>query len=115
MILTLLDDKLRIEWEWWEQLWGINFEKVWDIPLSHIQDATADRPSFCWWEIRAPGTFVPALIKAGTYYTERGKEFWYATNNGNFLVLELREEEFVRIVLTLEEHELWKSRITERL
>ena len=115
MILNLLGDKLQIEWEWWEQLWGVNFEKVWDIPLNHIQNVTAERPSFRWWEIRAPGTFVPALIKAGTYYTDQGKEFWYATNNRDFLVLELQQEQFERIVLTLEENEVWKSQLSECL
>ena len=30
-------------------------------------------------EIKAPGTSIPGLIKAGTFYSNRGKEFWYVT------------------------------------
>jgi len=44
------------------------------------------------------GTYLPEVIKAGTYYTPRGKEFWYVTKKG-CLVLELRDEPYKRIIL----------------
>ena len=31
-----------------------------------------------------PVTFIPGVIKAGTYLTNRGKEFWYVTRKNRF-------------------------------
>jgi len=115
MILNIVGDKLQIEWEWYEQLWGANLEKTWKIPLSHIQAVTTEEPATSWAEIRAPGTFFPGIIKAGTYYSNRGKEFWYVTNDRDYLVLSLQEESFKKIILTLEQNEDWRSRIAETL
>ncbi|MBC6478057.1 MAG: hypothetical protein GDA56_09950 [Hormoscilla sp. GM7CHS1pb] len=115
MILNIVGDKLQIEWEWYEQLWGANLEKTWEIPLSHIQAVTTEEPASSWTEIRAPGTFFPGIIKAGTYYSNRGKEFWYVTNDRDYLVLSLQEESFQKIILTLEQNEDWRSRIAETI
>jgi hypothetical protein len=61
----------------------------------------------------APGTFLPGAIKAGTYYTPRGREFWYVTKDKDYLVLELQDEPFKKIILTLEQNQLWVQRILE--
>ncbi|HBB30874.1 MAG TPA: hypothetical protein DDZ80_15230 [Cyanobacteria bacterium UBA8803] len=111
MNLSIIDNKLRIELEWYEQLWAFNWDKILEIPLAHIESATTDEPPSNWQEIRAPGTFLPGVIKAGTYYTTRGKEFWYVTKDGNYLVLELRDASFKKIALTLEQNQLWVERI----
>ena len=45
------------------------------IPLQNIKNVSAELPKPTWKEIKAPGTFIPGLIKAGTYYTDKGQEF----------------------------------------
>ncbi|WP_254444709.1 hypothetical protein [Anabaena sp. UHCC 0187] len=79
MELSIIDDKLQIEFSLKEQLLAVRFNKIWQIPLTHIIQVTTDLPPNDWKELRAPGSFVPGVIKAGTYYTDRGKEFWYVT------------------------------------
>ena len=113
MILSIVGDKLRIDWEWFEQLLAFSFDKAFEIPLTHIERITTDEPASSWTEIRAPGTYFPGMIKAGTYYTNRGKEFWYVTRSRDYLVLDLKDEPFKRIILTLEHNELWQERINE--
>jgi len=113
MNLSIIDKILRIDLEWYEQLWAFNWDKTLEIPLAHIASATTDEPPSSWTEIRAPGTFLPGVIKAGTYYTPRGKEFWYVTKDKDYLVLELRDEPFKKIILTLEQNELWVQRIVD--
>lgn len=111
MILSLIGDKLTIEWEWFEQLWAFHWQKTLEIPLDHIQRVTTEEPASSWMEIRAPGTFIPRIIKAGTYYTARGKEFWYVTRDRDYLCLELKYEPFNKIVLTLDRNTSWLERI----
>ena len=111
MILGLIGNTFSIEWEWFEQLWAFNLEKTFEIPLERIESASTEEPPSDWLELRAPGTFFPGLIKAGTYYTLRGKEFWYVTQDRNYLVLKLRDFDFQTIVLTLDNAASWSERI----
>jgi len=113
MNLNIVDQKLRIELEWYEQLWAFTLDKVWQIPLNHITSVSTDEPPSSWTEIRAPGTALPGVIKAGTYYSSRGKEFWYVTRDRDYLVLGLRDEAYQKIVLTLDQNQLWAERIQQ--
>jgi hypothetical protein len=116
MQFNIVDDQLQIEFALHEQLLAVRLHKIWSIPLNQITQVTTELPPNTWKEIRAPGSFVPGLIKAGTYYTDRGKEFWYVTrknNFGNVLNIELESEDYKRIVLNNVENYLeWQQRIT---
>ncbi|MCT7986305.1 hypothetical protein NG796_23825 [Laspinema sp. A4] len=111
MKLNLMDDTLQIELDFWEQFWAFSFEKVLTTPLSHIVNVSTEEPKSNWAEIRAPGTFLPGVIKAGTYYNTGGKEFWYVTRDKDYLTLELRDEPFKRIILTIDNALDWANRI----
>lgn len=60
-----------------------------------------------------PGTYFPGLIKAGTYYTRNGKEFWYVIRGKNYLTIELENESYKRIVLGLDENQEWVGKINK--
>jgi len=114
MNLKITAHQLQIELEWYEQLWAFYLPKTIEIPLEHIEQATTEEPLSTWLEIRAPGTFLPGVIKAGTYYTKQGKEFWYVTKEKDYLTLELKDEPFKRIILTLEQNDIWVERINQQ-
>ena len=83
-----------------------------EIPLKNIREARAKRPETCWWrDIRMPGTYFPGLIKAGTYYTRNGKEFWFVVKGKDYLTIELENESYKRIVLGVDENEEWAEKI----
>lgn len=113
MNLNLSENKLQIELEWFEQLWAFTLNKTIEIPLPRITRVTTEEPQSNWSEIRAPGTFLPGVIKAGTYYTRRGREFWYVTDDKNYLTLEIDNEYYKRIVLTFVGNEVWADRINQ--
>jgi hypothetical protein len=64
------------------------------IPITQIIEVSATLLPPTWKEIRAPGTAIPALIKAGTYYTSRGKEFWMLKKKDNPIRIELSNNNF---------------------
>jgi hypothetical protein len=111
MQLSLEDDKLSIEFEWYEQLWAVRFDRVIEISIAHIQTVSTAEPQCNWAAVRAPGTFVPGIIKAGSYYTKQGKEFWYVTDDKNYLTLELQDESYRRVIVTIPESRSWFDRI----
>lgn len=115
MHLSIIDQKLQIEFTFQEQLLAVRFHKLWEIPLTHIQQVTTAEPQSSWKELRAPGSFIPGLIKAGTYYTNRGKEFWYVNRETNYLSIELQDESYQRIILTINDNEVWQQRLNEAI
>jgi len=108
MKLTIYEGKLRIDLSDLEKVLAI--KRDFEIPLEHIVEVRTEAPEISWREIRAPGTYLPGVIKAGTYYTPRGKEFWYVTKKG-CLVLELRDEPYRRIILSVERYKQWAESI----
>jgi hypothetical protein len=60
-----------------------------------------------------PEFFLPEVIKTGTYYTDQGKEFWYVTQDRNYLILELKDEPYKRIILTLNNNESWQQTLSQ--
>ncbi|MBD1939018.1 hypothetical protein [Microcoleus sp. FACHB-68] len=113
MNLSIVNNRLYIELEWYEQLWAFTLNKTFEIPLEHIEQVTNEEPLSNWAELRAPGTFLPGVIKAGTYYTKQGKEFWYVTKDKNYLTLELNDEPYKRIIFTLDDNEVWQEKINQ--
>jgi hypothetical protein len=115
MKLHLENDTLTIELEWYEQLWAFTLDRQIRIPFNHINRVTTAEPESNWAEIRAPGTFLPGVIKAGTYYTKRGKEFWYVTADKDYLTLELHDETYRRVIITIPDNIAWCERIERAL
>ncbi|WP_353932665.1 hypothetical protein WJM97_08795 [Okeanomitos corallinicola TIOX110] len=115
MNLNIIDDCLQIEFTFTEQLLAARLHKSWQIPLTNIIQVTTELPPNTWKEIRAPGTAIPGVIKTGTYYTDRGKEFWYVrrkNNFGNVLNIQLANESYQRIVLNnIENNDEWQQKL----
>lgn len=111
MKLSITDNKLMLNLEWYEQLWAFNLNKTLEISLKNITEISTAEPESNWAEIRAPGTFVPGIIKAGTYYSKIGREFWYVTQEKNYLTLQLKDEYYKKIIITIDEREMWADRI----
>ena len=112
MNLSTESDFLRIDLKWWEKILSIHGS--FKIPLSHIISANTNHPPFTWKEIRCPGSYLPGVIKAGTYYSGRGKEFWCTTKGKNILQIELDCERFSRLVLEIADNTSWKDSILHK-
>jgi ssDNA-binding replication factor A large subunit len=113
MLLSIVEEQLQIEFTWKEQLFAVRFHKLWQIPLTNIAEVTTAKPQSNWKEIRAPGSFIPGIIKAGTYYTDKGKEFWYVNKDSNYLNIELQDESYKRIILTVDNNDYWQQQLTQ--
>ena len=71
------------------------------IPLAHIRAVRTD-PSvkLGWWKgWRMPGTHVPGLIVAGTYYQGRRRIFWDVVRTTRTIVVDLTGERYDQLVV----------------
>ena len=51
---------------------------------------------------RIPGTYIPWIISAGTYYGRKRKEFWDVTSWGTSVELELENEKYTKVIVDVE-------------
>ncbi len=111
MKISITRDEIRISFSVTKKI--LSVKGSFKIPLKHIVRVTTQKPKPTWKEIKAPGTFIPGLIKAGTYYTDKGREFWFVTKGKGILNLELKNESYKRIILGLDANVKWAKKISE--
>lgn len=73
-----------------------------EIPLGHLREVRrAERGIMSgWWKgLRAPGTFLPGVIVAGTYYQRGEKIFWDVCDDSRAIVIELAGESYDRLIV----------------
>ena len=111
MKLEIIKGNLRIDFGDLNRLLGI--KGGFEIPLQNIVKAGTEAHRTGWVETRAPGVHLPGTTKSGTYYTPRGKEFWYVTPDKGILVLELEDETYKRIIISIDEKKEWAEKINK--
>ena len=82
-----------------------------ELSLADIQTVSTQRPDGHWRELRAPGTYFPGLIKAGTYYSELGRAFWHVQRDQPCLCIDLEAGYYKRVVLGSDLAQDWCSQI----
>lgn len=115
MQLTIEDSAIKIQLEPAERLWAFHLSSQIQVPLNSLSSVRLERPETTWRELRSPGTYLPGVIKAGTYYTERGREFWYVQGNQRCLCLDMSAGYYKRIVLTSAAAKRWQLSIEEAM
>lgn len=72
------------------------------IPNSHIMKAYCDDHEINEWKgIRAFGTYIPSIIKAGTFYQDKDNAtiFMDISNPKNAIIIELKDEHFKKLII----------------
>ena len=92
------NDTITIELEFFEKLLSLHGD--FKLDRSSISEVSTTKIDISWKELRAPGSFIPGLIKSGTYYTGQGKEFGYVSRSKpHQLIIELQNYTYKRLVL----------------
>lgn len=75
------------------------------VPLSKVREVRHDPgATMPWTAIRMPGTYVPGVITSGTYYVGgKKKEFWDVVRRERIVVIELKDAEYDRLVVEVED------------
>ena len=85
------------------KIWAL--KKRLEIPIEHISAVgrAADQQVK---GIRLPGTQIPGLIAAGTYYEPDGKRvFWDVSNQEKAIAIELQNEKFSTVIIEVADPE----------
>ncbi len=97
--ISVVEDRLHLRVMGADKLWA--FKSSLEIPLQHIAGIRAD-PSVArgWWHgLRVPGTNVPGVITAGTFYQDGKRVFWDVHHPDNTVVIELHDERYNELIV----------------
>ncbi|MEO8295789.1 MAG: hypothetical protein ABI613_09755, partial [Gemmatimonadota bacterium] len=101
--VTLSGDRVRFRVQGWDRLWA--FKSELEIPLSHMKSVRIDPAAARgWWHgFRLPGTQIPGVLTAGTFYQKDGAIFYDVHDPERTIVIELEHEHYRRLVIEVED------------
>jgi hypothetical protein len=101
--LTVAEGKLMLHVRGADKLWA--FKSSLEIPLAHIAGVRADpEVARCWYHgIRMPGTNVPGVITAGTFYQDGKRVFWDVHHPEKTIVIDLHDERYNELVVEVDD------------
>jgi hypothetical protein len=104
--LSVADGMLTLHVRGADKLWA--FKSSLEIPLQHIAGIRADSTiAHGWWHgIRMPGTNIPGVLIAGTFYQHGKRVFWDVHNPDNTIVIELKDERYNELIVEVEDPNL---------
>ena len=97
--VSIAEDKLIVHVRGTDTLWALKSSL--EIPLRHITAVRAD-PSIArgWYHgIRMPGTNIPGVLTAGTFYEHGQRVFWDVHNPENTIAIELADERYKALIV----------------
>jgi hypothetical protein len=94
-------DEIVFTVEGWHKLWALRSELR--IPLAHLKGARRDAQAAHASGLRMPGTHVPGILKAGTFYLDgffdNKPSFIDVRHDENTIVVELEDEQYQRLII----------------
>ena len=97
--VTVTDTDLEIQPEGLDKLWS--FRRRLTIPLEHVRGATHDPGAIREGKgLRAPGLAIGDKF-AGTFHRDGERHFWNVRGGGDVVVIELDDEHYDRVYLSV--------------
>jgi hypothetical protein len=103
--LAIAEGKLTLHVRGADKLWALKSSL--EIPLVHIAGVRADPETARGWYhgIRMPGTNVPGVITAGTFYQDGKRVFWDVHHPEKTIVIDLHDERYHELVVEVDDPE----------
>jgi hypothetical protein len=103
--LSIAEGKLTLHVRGADKLWA--FKSSLEIPLVHIGGVRANPATVRGWfhGIRMPGTNVPGVITAGTFYQDGKRVFWDVHQPEKTIVIDLHDERYNELIVEVDDPE----------
>lgn len=95
--VSVKDDKLAVEIHGWDKLWCLKSRL--EIPVEHVTDVRRSDETIPIGGVRTLGTYLPGIITAGTFLQESHLVFWNVHDPEKAIAVDLRDEQYSRLVL----------------
>ncbi len=111
----VIDGILHLEVEGMDKFFA--FKSKLSIPLSHITGIRVDTEVVHqWWHgIRLPGSNIPGLLTAGTFYQHGKRIFWDIHHPEQTVIISLDHESYNELVIEVENPDAFVTEIQAKL
>jgi hypothetical protein len=101
--LSIAEGKLTLHVRGADKLWS--FKSSLEIPLVHISGVRTDTEAARGWYhgIRMPGTNVPGVITAGTFYQDGKRVFWDVHHPEKTIIIDLHDERYNELIVEVDD------------
>ena len=101
--LSVAEGKLTLHIRGADKLWA--FKSSLEIPLVHIAGVRADPKTARgrYHGIRMPGTNVPGVITAETFYQDGKRVFWDVHHPEKTIVIDLHDERYSELIVEVDD------------
>ena len=110
--IRIAGDLAVLEVQGWSRLWALKSRL--EIPLANVRGVRVD-PEIArgWWKgFKAPGTHVPGVIVAGTFYQDGKRIFWDVRDPERTIVVELVDDRYDELIVEVEDPAAEVARLT---
>ena len=97
------DDRLLVRPVGLVRLWALSAGV--DVPLDHVVDVGVSEKRGLLRGFRAPGTYLPGFMTAGTFRSRGEKDLWMVGREQKVLVIELAGERYRHLIVQVEDPE----------
>lgn len=113
--LSIAEGKLTLHIRGTDKLWA--FKNSLEIPLVHVTGVRADPEIARGWfhGLRMPGTSLPGVITAGTFYHNGKRVFWDVHHPEKTIVVDLIDEHYNELIVEVDDPEAAVSLIRRAL
>ena len=101
----IIDGNLILHMEGMDKVWALKSQLT--IPLEHITGARMDAEIVHgWWRgIKFPGSNIPGVLTAGTFYQDGKRIFWDIHHPEAAVVISLTHESYNELVIEVADPE----------
>ena len=102
--VELTENTLIVHVRGMDRLWALKSRL--EIPLAHVVGAEVNPEEVVqgWSKgLRAPGTHVPGVITAGTFFQEGERVFWDVHDPDSTVVIHLNDDLYARLVIEVDD------------
>ena len=119
--IELTEQALIVHVKGADKFWALKSKL--EIPLTHVLGAEVDPAVEAHWEelinpdlgIRAPGTHLPGVLAAGTFYSFRERVFWDVHHPQRAITITLAHEHYTKLVIEVADPAADIARIEEAI
>lgn len=98
--VTQKTDTLVFDVQGLHKLWALKSQLR--IPAAHVRGARSAAPGELsgWWKgWRMPGTHIPGLLTAGTFYQDDKRIFWDVHDADRAVVIDLVHDDYDQLII----------------
>ncbi|MEO6865347.1 MAG: hypothetical protein ABI229_07845 [Gemmatimonadaceae bacterium] len=113
--ISITDGCAVFEVEGLDKVWSLK-SKI-EVPLTHIAAVTIDpEAARGWWHgLRMPGTQIPGVITAGTFYQHGRRIFYDVHDPDNTIVIQLNHDKYDHLVVEVADPQAEVAKISSAI